>query len=209
MLILFQGDSITDAGRYRDAQLPNTQLGNGYVKMVADTLHAEDSTIDVFNRGINGDRLPCLESRWATDTLSIKYDILSILCGINDFGESVSLGTFYSEDTYESIYDDLLCQAKNANPRGRFILIEPFVFCRNLPGEDYGRWYDGIKKQGEIVYKLAQKHKAAFVPAFSILRALVEKIGIENVTADGVHLVEAGNRALANAWIQEYHHMQF
>ena len=110
MLILFQGDSITDAGRSRDTQLPNTQLGSGYVKMVADTLRAEDESINILNHGVGGDRVPELQQRWAADTLNVKYDVLSILCGINDLGASLRVGDpyFYSADAYKSEYDTVL-----------------------------------------------------------------------------------------------------
>ena len=38
MRILFQGDSITDAGRDKEAKEPNVGLGVGYVNMIYEKL---------------------------------------------------------------------------------------------------------------------------------------------------------------------------
>ena len=45
MNILFQGDSVTDAGRGRDVTAPNTALGQGYATMVAGRLRAKSGSL--------------------------------------------------------------------------------------------------------------------------------------------------------------------
>src|SRR3954451_16629557 len=82
--ILFQGDSITDGNRGRNAD-PNHILGHGYVFIIA--------AID-------------LQKRWAADAIELKPDVLSVLIGINDEGHGVPL------EQYEPAYDALLTQAK-------------------------------------------------------------------------------------------------
>src|SRR5437660_11702805 len=60
--IVFQGDSITDAGRSRErASTPNEQpgLGNGYAwfaaaELLVDRPHA---SLKIFNRGISGNKV--------------------------------------------------------------------------------------------------------------------------------------------------------
>src|SRR5579864_8373098 len=87
--ILFQGDSITDAGRDRNQSAPNATgaLGNGYPMLLAAMLLKQwpDLELRIFNRGISGNKVPDLQARWDSDTLSLKPDVLSILVGVNDY----------------------------------------------------------------------------------------------------------------------------
>jgi hypothetical protein len=59
--ILFQGDSITDAGRSRDTTVdqPNQALGSGYAQMAAALLLSDRPKEDlkIYNRGVGGDRI--------------------------------------------------------------------------------------------------------------------------------------------------------
>src|SRR6476661_3245678 len=66
--ILFQGDSITDAGRKRDVTKPNSQvaLGHGYAWLAAAQLLVglPEAKVKVFNRGNSGNKLYQLAERW-------------------------------------------------------------------------------------------------------------------------------------------------
>ena len=88
MKILFQGDSITDAGRNRDADTANipSGLGSGYVNLIAAQLlrqHPEDN-LQIYNRGISGNRIVDLYARWKVDAINLKPDLISVLIGVND-----------------------------------------------------------------------------------------------------------------------------
>ena len=90
--ILFQGDSITDAGRARPANNPANvvnglgHLGPGYAGKVAGMLLADNPQLQlvVHNRGVSGNRVTDLRDRWSSDCLELKPDLVSILIGIND-----------------------------------------------------------------------------------------------------------------------------
>src|SRR5438105_10379442 len=62
--VLFQGDSITDAGRNRTNAAPNAAgaLGTGYPLLIASAVLAAspDPAWRFFNRGISGNRVPDL-----------------------------------------------------------------------------------------------------------------------------------------------------
>ena len=60
-VIVIQGDSITDAGRFSDPE----QLGCGYSRMVAKYIENfyPDLGIKVFNKGISGNRSKDLVAR--------------------------------------------------------------------------------------------------------------------------------------------------
>ena len=81
--LLFQGDSITDAGRnYGDFH----DLGNGYPKYAAEYIKEKYSDIDFefIDLGISGNQTKDLVERLQKDFIDIQPDIVSILIGIND-----------------------------------------------------------------------------------------------------------------------------
>lgn len=83
MKIVFQGDSITDAGRdkrnYHD-------MGRGYPKYATEMINETfpNMDIDFINLGISGNRTDQLFDRLYTDAIAFEPDIISILIGIND-----------------------------------------------------------------------------------------------------------------------------
>jgi len=91
--ILFQGDSITDAGRIRIGN----DLGVGYVFISTAwlrKLHPE-LKLEIINRGVSGNTVIDLKNRWEEDCIILKPDWLSILVGINDCYNNIS------EEEYE------------------------------------------------------------------------------------------------------------
>lgn len=81
--VLFIGDSITDAGRNRDDP---ASLGSGYAAMAAGWFAASNPShrVRFINRGVSGARTVELVSRWDTDCLAHKPDVVSVMIGIND-----------------------------------------------------------------------------------------------------------------------------
>src|SRR5690606_27119032 len=74
-VVLFQGDSITDAGRDREEGGANNTkaLGRGYAFLAASQLlhdHAA-KTLSVYNRGISGNKVYQLAERWDKDCLDL------------------------------------------------------------------------------------------------------------------------------------------
>ena len=80
--IEFIGDSITDCGR-RDPTL--SPLGDGYVRLIHDLLQAgyPELRLNVINKGISGNTVLDLKSRWRSDVLEISPDWLFIFIGVN------------------------------------------------------------------------------------------------------------------------------
>jgi len=122
MKILFQGDSITDAGRNKKETGPNSELGSGYVTMIAGFLFAQERGKEIYNRGVYGNRTEELSDRWDEDTLSFDYDILSLLCGINDVGFDLRKGIRGDREYVMPIYDKMIYRAKEKNPDAKIIL---------------------------------------------------------------------------------------
>ena len=113
--ILFQGDSITDAGRSRTVSVPNVGLGNGYPTMVAGMLSAKRNDLNFYNRGAGGNRISDIYGRWLEDAVNMEFDVISILTGINDVGFQLRLGS--------SICAKMIAAKIIAAPRSSLLLM--------------------------------------------------------------------------------------
>ena len=84
-IVLFQGDSITDAGRDRKTATGHTAsaLGTGYAYHAAGLLlsNRPDSNLTILNRGVGGDQVTDLAARWKGDCLELEPTVLSVLVG--------------------------------------------------------------------------------------------------------------------------------
>ena len=118
MNILFQGDSITDGNRGRDAD-PNHIMGHGYAFSIASRLGADypEKNYHFINRGISANKIIDLKARWQKDTLDLTPDILSILIGVNDSSSMVvNWAPKVTVDIYEEVYRALLEQTRAKFP---------------------------------------------------------------------------------------------
>src|SRR5580765_407417 len=119
--ILFQGDSITDGNRGRNAD-PNHILGHGYCFIIAAEFggHFPERNLTFINRGVSGNKVTDLAARWKPDAVDLKPDLISILIGVND-AQRIPV------EQYEEVYDRLLQETRAVLPNVRFVLCEPFT----------------------------------------------------------------------------------
>lgn len=201
LTVLFQGDSITDNGRDRKAADPNTagQLGGGYPYLVAAAALAAEPTrgLRFFNRGVSGNKVPDLTRRWDDDTLAIKPDVLSILIGVNDLWHKLNGGYNGSVADYERGFGDLLAATRQALPRVRLVVLEPFV----LPtGVVESKWFPEFDERRAAAARVARGAGAAFIRTQPLFDRLIRKTPPAYWAADGVHPTPAGHAAIAKAW---------
>lgn len=197
-VILFQGDSVTDASRKKEMLAPNDgdALGRGYAAMIAGELLADypGLGLQVYNRGISGNKVPDLAARWQEDAIALKPAILSILIGINDLWHTVAFGSKYKGtiNDYEEGYRRLIEQSLAAIPGVRIILCEPFEL-RNWAAFDPYR---------EVAGRLADKMKLTFVPFQSVFKKAAESKGTEGKfwAWDGIHPTIPGHTLMCRAW---------
>lgn len=193
--VLFQGDSITDAGRDRD---DDSSLGNGYVGLVAEKLTAADPGRRILNRGVSGDRVADLRARWQRDTLDLAPDLLSVMVGINDTWRRYDAGDVTTVEDYAQDYRVILGQARDAG--ARLVLVEPFL----VPVDDaQWAWREDLDPRIHAVRRLAEEFDAALLAADGLLNQAAREAGsAEAVARDGVHLTPAGHACLAAAWLE-------
>ena len=100
--ILFQGDSITDAGRNREN---DANLGVGYPTLIKGELGFEEPGEFCFlNRGIGGNRIVDLYARIKMDIINLKPDVMSILIGVNDVWHDFSMHNGVDAEKFYKIY---------------------------------------------------------------------------------------------------------
>lgn len=208
-LILFQGDSITDAGRNRE--LPHG-MGVGYANMVAGELGAAEPYKYIFrNRGISGNRVVDLFARIKKDMINLQPEIMSILIGVNDVWHEFNYQNGVSAEKFEMVYGLMIEELQAALPGLKLMLLEPFV----LPGsatetteEHPGRWEffsSELPLRAQAVKRLAEKYNLPFVPLqklFDVANADAPAPGYW--LRDGVHPTAAGHVLIKNAWLEAY-----
>jgi len=200
-VVLFQGDSITDAGRNRESKDANAAgaLGSGYPLLVASAVLAARpaSEFRFFNRGISGNKVPDLQQRWTTDTVDLRPDVLSILIGVNDFWHKLDHGYNGTVQDYEQQYTALLDETRKALPRVHLIVLEPFVL---RTGAVDARWFPEFDQRRAAAARVATRARATFVPLQSIFNQRARTAPPAYWAADGVHPTPAGHAVIAEHW---------
>ncbi len=196
-LILFQGDSITDAGRSRE-QL--SDMGKGYALMAAAQLAAQYPEIKLrfLNRGISGNRVKDLLSRWEKDCIELKPTWLSLMIGINDCWRRFDKNEPTSTEEFENGYRSLLTMTKKKTS-AKIILCEPFA----LPHpEDRKKWREDLDPKIDAVRRLAREFGAYLVPFDGIFAQAACRVECDYWAGDGVHPSMAGHSLMAHHWLQ-------
>jgi lysophospholipase L1-like esterase len=195
---VFQGDSVTEAGR-RDG----LELGTGYVFHISSRLMADfpQSDFVIYNRGKGGDMLGDILWRWDSDTLALKPDVLSILIGINhtiagaeDLGAPVS--------GFENGYRQMLDITLEKFPDTVFILGLPFIMPVGSHKDDWKRISEDISKRIDIIKRLANEYNAVCIDYPALFEKVNDIKPYEYWVADGVHPTIAGHELMAREWMK-------
>ncbi|MBE3069889.1 MAG: SGNH/GDSL hydrolase family protein [Acidobacteria bacterium] len=194
--IVFLGDSITEGGGGK----------TGYITLIQEALSAQhkDLGIETVNAGISGHKVPDLQGRLDKDVIAKKPTIVFIYIGINDVWHwhkqadgTMTGGT--TKEAFEAGLKDIIARIKAAG--ARVILCTPTVIGEKPDGknerdamlEEYSALSRGVAKgTGTPLLDL----RNAFI-------AYLKKHNKENkdrgiLTADSVHLSDAGNRLVAD-----------
>lgn len=199
-VILFQGDSITDAGRSKTELKPNiaSALGSGYALLAAaDILFAHpEKNLKIYNKGISGNKVYQLAERWENDTLSLQPNILSILIGVNDFWHMMNGNYNGNLDTYRNDYIKLIKQTKEKLPNVQLIIGEPYAL--NGPSVK-PNWFPLFNDYRKAAKDIAAEFNATFIPYQAIFEKAYSSAPSAYWSADGVHPSIAGARLIATA----------
>jgi len=191
--IEFIGDSITDCDRLSNLYEP---LGNGYVRYIHHLLQTgyPELQLSILNKGVSGDRVCDLKSRWKPDVLDVSPDWLFIYIGVNDVWryfdgdreQAVALPEF--TNTYRQ-----LINGARTNTKAHIKLVAPFLAEKDQQDpfrKKLGAYQDAIDEIG-AEFDLPVIH---LQPAFDW--ALLSKPATFWAT-DRVHPTEEGHMLIA------------
>jgi len=202
--ILFQGDSITDAGRDRGREgnaNDTNALGKGYVYSIAAQLVADRAGdgLKIYNRGISGNKVFQLAERWDKDCLELKPDVLSILIGVNDIWHALNGNYDGTVEKYEKDYTALLERTLKALPNVKLVICEPFVLrC----GAVNDKWFPEFDRYRAVAEKMSKQFNARFVPFQSMFDNAAKKAPPAHWAGDGVHPTMAGAYLMGQEWLK-------
>ncbi len=202
LVVLFQGDSITDGNRDRGTDL-NHILGHGYAYIIAAKLGNEYAHLQpsFINRGISGNRVSDLYARWNEDAISLKPDVISLLIGVNDAWFTVNDQPGGFTDRFERAYRHLLQETKEVLPDAKLVLCEPFILKTSATAEKWALWWEIISRYQQTVLRLAKEFGAVHVPLQAAFEEAAQKADAEYWLWDGMHPTAAGHDLLAKQWL--------
>lgn len=195
--IVFIGDSITDCGR-RDANAP---YGNGYVSLVRAFVSARYPELDLTfeNRGIGGDTVRHLDTRWQTDVVDENPDWLIVKIGINDVWRSFDRAGqgAVSIDEYETTYRRLLRAAVD-RIGCKLVIVEPYV----IEADTSDRMRAEMDRYGLVARKLAAEFGAVNVQTQAAFDRALETTVPGDWADDRIHPNLAGHAVIAQAFLR-------
>ena len=195
---LFQGDSITDAGR-DDEKQGLAGLGCGYAFLLASEIeNNHKDKIDFINRGKSGDRITDVYARIKEDIINLKPDYMSILIGVNDVSHELTMNCGVSPKKFRMIYGMLIDEIREVLPDIKIVILEPFVL-KGTATEKLWKDFDReVRILAEISKQVAEEYETDFIPLQKKFDGLSSDGKTECWSADGIHPTLAGHEVLKN-----------
>ena len=196
--LLFQGDSITDAGRDKRNY---HNLGPGYPKYASELIAEKypDTSFEFINLGISGNRTGELFDRLYSDAISLQPDVISILIGINDvWHREPPLHIYTTDEQIELNYREILKRIKKET-KAKILILAPYV----LDAEDKVNLRKGLETVLPIIEGLAKEYADAYVPLDVLFAKALETQPVPMYySSDGVHPNDNGAKFIAKHYAE-------
>ena len=157
--LVFQGDSITDAGRdkrnYHD-------MGRGY-PLYASRQLAEanpDVEFEFINFGISGNRTSQLFDRLYEDALVFEPDVISILIGVNDVWHRFGGHKIATTDAQLELNYRCILERIRRETNAKIVMLTPFL----LDKEPFEGMREDVIRAQAIVKRLAEEFADVYIP---------------------------------------------
>ena len=196
MRILFQGDSITDAGRdYRNY----FNLGNGYPRYAAENLRAlfPEKELEFIDLGISGNRTDQLFDRLYPDAIALKPDIISILIGVNDVWHRFGASRVATTDEQIALNYRTILTELRAKTSAKIVMMAPYI----LDNADFAPIKEALVPVQGIIRSLAKEFADVYIPLDEHFEeALKTQPYPRYYSDDGVHPNENGARFIGKLY---------
>lgn len=155
-LIIAFGDSRTwyDGNKYVAATLTPNELCVGYLTYIRQGL-----TCAVQNEGVSGWTTPQINTKIHNTSIA-NGDIILLAGGINDFLQSVPIGTLsnigdsFNTNTVYGALQDAIEHIITTKPEAKLMLINPFIGWIHQGADEFPDSYADIKRNVAKLYKL-------------------------------------------------------
>lgn len=178
-------------------------MGIGYVKIFSDYLVTcePEKKVEIINKGISGDTVVGLLDRWTDDVLRHEPDWLSIKIGINDLCHRLhtpSAGV--APENFEEAYQKIMKRTREALPRCRIILIQPFYISRESSKDSFRRSVlEILPRYLKIVEQLSKQYKTRLIKTHDMFQNLLKYYEPDTFCNEPVHPNLTGHIAIASA----------
>lgn len=201
--ILFQGDSITDAGRSRE---DDSHFGYGYAAKVKEELERQyPNEYTMYNRGVSGNNIVDLYARIKTDIINLKPDYMSILIGVNDvWHEFDGQQNGVEAEKYYRIYSALIEEIKEALPDIQIMILEPFTLKGTGNQAYWKEFHEQVLKRAEKAKEIAEKYGLIFVALQEKFNEALKEAPSEYWLLDGVHPLPTGDEIIKREWMKGF-----
>jgi len=199
--VVFLGDSITQNA------VINSENFKGYITLIQEEV---DENIKLIGRGISGDKVSDLLTRYKEDVLKLNPDIVFIYIGINDVWHKYDFGTGTDIDLYENGLRKIISDVKNQG--AKVVLCTPTVIGENSGEFRLGNQFKDVETMekmdqdlddfSDIIRKLSSEYNTELVDLRKAFKQYISENNPENkakgiLTTDGVHLNNKGSKLIA------------
>ena len=204
--VIFLGDSITQNA------VINSEEFRGFISLLGENL---DQNTELIGKGIGGDKVSDLLTRYRDDVIKLNPDMVFIYIGINDVWHKYDYGTGTDIDLYENglrqiIYDIkdngieiILCTPTVIGEnKGDFTLVNQFKDIETMEIMN-----NDLDDYSDVIRKLSREFDTKLLDLRKIFMQYISENNPENkskgvLTTDGVHLNNFGSKLIANEMIE-------
>ena len=204
--VVFLGDSITQNA------VINSNEFKGFITLMREEV---DSNIDLIGKGIGGDKVSDLLTRYRDDVINLNPDKVFVYIGINDVWHKYDYGTGTDIDLYENGLRQIIFDMKDngievilctptviGENKGQFTLVNQFKDIETMEIMN-----DDLDEYSDVIRKLSLEFNTKLLDLRKIFMQYISKNNPENkskgiLTTDGVHLNNNGSKLIANEMIK-------
>ena len=204
--VVFLGDSITQNA------VINSDKFKGFISLLGENV---DQNTELIGKGIGGDKVSDLLTRYRDDVIKLNPDMVFIYIGINDVWHKYDYGTGTDIDLYENglrqIITDLnengveviLCTPTVIGEnKGEFTLVNQFKDIETMEIMN-----NDLDDYSDIIRKLSREFDTKLLDLRKIFMQYISENNPENkskgvLTTDGVHLNNIGSKLIADEMIK-------